>query len=683
MSKKFDFDTIVIWAWSGWLTVSIWLASAGKKVALIEKWLIWWDCTNTGCVPSKAFIDIAKKNYEKKENKNISEILSQVRDTRQIIVDEETPQKIEQHWMKVIQWYGKIIWKNSVEINNNTITAKNIILSTWSHAKIIEIDGLRSSQLLTNENIFEQTDNIKDIVIMWWGYIWCELAEAFANSWVNVSIIQRNKVLIPHEEIESSELIQKEFEQKWIKIYLNTIIKKVEWNKLILENRENKSIQKLEFDKILQSLWRQANVSNLWLKENNIEFSDKWIKTDKYNRTSIKNIFAIWDCVENSPMFTHWANNQWRWVIRNIIFPYIKSSTKKAVLPSTLYTNIEIARVWKTQQELLQHYNSQDIVTKIMYFSQNDRSILTNDTKWFIKIHFKRISGKILWATIAGSHAWEMLPVLTSAMQNNTSAYKLAKIVYAYPTKAEIIKKICDQFVISTLWNIRNEIKYYFKDNILQIITAWIWITIIYSYFYYKSVNNLTNLDLAQWIYNFVSSTFWWPIIYILLYTFRPIIFFPATLMTFMSWALFWVWWGFLFTMIWENLSANFAYLLGKVFWKKLIKPESTGMISDLKEKVSENAFISILMTRLLFFPFDLVNYVSGILKVKWKGFLFGTLIWIIPWALIVVIAWASVENAQEFDLSQISFNMNMIFVSIWLLIVSLWVAKYLKKKWF
>ena len=54
------YDIIVIVSGSGGLTVSIWLANAWKKVALIEKGLIWWDCTNFWCVPSKALIDIAK-----------------------------------------------------------------------------------------------------------------------------------------------------------------------------------------------------------------------------------------------------------------------------------------------------------------------------------------------------------------------------------------------------------------------------------------------------------------------------------------------------------------------------------------------------------------------------------------------------------------------------------------------
>jgi len=99
-------------------------------------------------------------------------------------------------------------------------------------------------------------------------------------------------------------------------------------------------------------------------------------------------------------MFTHWANNEGRGVIRNIVLPFIKSSTRKAVLPATLYTNIEISRVWKTEKELLNHYSSEDIVTKIIRFEKNDRSVLTDDKVLFIKINFKRVSGKILWATI-------------------------------------------------------------------------------------------------------------------------------------------------------------------------------------------------------------------------------------------------------------------------------------------
>jgi pyruvate/2-oxoglutarate dehydrogenase complex dihydrolipoamide dehydrogenase (E3) component len=54
------------------------------------------------------------------------------------------------------------------------------------------------------------------------------LAEAFLNSGVNVTIIQRNARLIPREEKESSHLLKKMFEEKGIKVLTDTLVEKVE-----------------------------------------------------------------------------------------------------------------------------------------------------------------------------------------------------------------------------------------------------------------------------------------------------------------------------------------------------------------------------------------------------------------------------------------------------------------------
>jgi pyruvate/2-oxoglutarate dehydrogenase complex dihydrolipoamide dehydrogenase (E3) component len=65
-------------------------------------------------------------------------------------------------------------------------------------------------------------------------------------------------------------------------------------------------------------------------------------------------------------------------------------------LPAVLYTHKEIARVGKTEEELLKKYTREEFVTKIQYFDTNDRSKVTNDTQGFIKVHFTRLTGKIL-----------------------------------------------------------------------------------------------------------------------------------------------------------------------------------------------------------------------------------------------------------------------------------------------
>ncbi len=709
MNKK-AFDIIVIWAGSGWLTSAIGLSQAWKKVALIESWKIGGDCTNVWCIPSKALIDIASKNPEIW----VVKALERVREMRQHFRNEETPEWLKNFWITFFAGKGSFIVKNTVEIhtvgtvdllslqesseieesgypegvslqekNNQQITAKQIIISTGSHPKIYDIPWLPASKVLTNESIFEVTEDIKDLLVIGGWYIWCELAESFANLWVQVTIVQRNDRLIPREEEETSELITESFLKKWIKIFTNSTITSVESeNILCIQNNSTQKITKIPLWKVLVALWRESN--NLWLKIENglVQYNKKWIKTNKYNQTVSKNIYAIWDCVQWNPQFTHWANHEARGVIRNIIFPYIKKCVRNSPLPATLYTHIEVARVWKTYSELLEYYNSDDIVSKILYFDQNDRSIVTNDEGGFVKINFKRVSGKILGATIVWKGAWEMLPVLTLAMNDNISGYKLSSQIFAYPTKSELIKKVADQFTVWTLSNIRWELKYFFKDNLLQIVTALVWISFITIYLCLKSYYGLTNLELAKKMFQFVwQNAVWGPLIYILLYAIRPIVLFPATLMTLMSGALFWVFWGFIFTMIWENMSANFAYFLGRVFWKKMLKPDSTGIVADLRDKLSGDSFVPILMTRLLFFPFDMVNYSAGMLKARWRWFFLWTAIGIIPWALMVIIAWASIKNVSEFDPSTISFEPQMLVYSWIIFILSLGLAKYLKKK--
>jgi len=679
------YDIIVIWAGSWGLTTSIWLANAWKKVALIERWEMWWDCTNSWCVPSKAFIDIAKKW----EIKNFKDIFEEIRKRRQEIRNEETPDIISKYWIDVILWTAKFTWKNSILVDwKKLISAKKIIISTGSSAMRIKIEWLNKKDLLTNEEVFELKDEIKDLVIIWWWYIWSELSEAFANIWVNISLIQRNENLIPREEWESSDVLKKEFEKKWIKVFTNSIIKKADWKNLILTDKNWENERKIKFDKVLIALWRKANFQNLELEKAWIKFDKRWIITNEKSVTSNKNIFAIWDCVSWNPQFTHWANAQWRSVIKNILIPnflwFLKSWPNLKTLPAVLYTNIEVARVWKTESELLDIYDENEIISKITYFSENDRSKVTKDETWFVKINFKRLSWKILWATIVWKWAWEMLWVLVEAIENKVSAYKLSSQIFAYPTKSELIKKVADKFVIWTLSNLKNEIKFCLKNNFLQIITIFIWLILIFIFFSYKIQNNLNIEEIAINLYNFISwNPTIWPIIYILFYAIRPIVFFPATFMTFMSWALFWFWWGLAFTIIWENMSANFAYFLWRVFWKKLISPESSWWIIDtIRNEANKNAFISILMTRLLFFPFDLVNYISWFLKINWKWFFFATLIWIIPWASVFILAWSAFQNEQLNSFSDALkwIDITMLYYAGGLFILTIILAKILKK---
>jgi pyruvate/2-oxoglutarate dehydrogenase complex dihydrolipoamide dehydrogenase (E3) component len=50
-----------------------------------------------------------------------------------------------------------------------------------------------------------------------------------------------------------------------------------------------------------------------------------------------------------------------------------------------------------------------------------------------------------------------MISIISLAIKNKISAYKLSEQIFPYPSKSEIIKKVADKFVVSTLSNIKSE----------------------------------------------------------------------------------------------------------------------------------------------------------------------------------------------------------------------------------
>jgi uncharacterized membrane protein YdjX (TVP38/TMEM64 family) len=119
--------------------------------------------------------------------------------------------------------------------------------------------------------------------------------------------------------------------------------------------------------------------------------------------------------------------------------------------------------------------------------------------------------------------------------------------------------------------------------------------------------------------------------IYIVLYTLRPLILFPASLLTIASGLIFGPWLGILFTIIGENASANFAFLISRWLGRSWIDEREQGRLKSWDQKIRENAISSVLIMRLIYLPFDAVNYGCGLTSMRQRDFFLGTLLGIMP----------------------------------------------------
>ncbi len=160
-------------------------------------------------------------------------------------------------------------------------------------------------------------------------------------------------------------------------------------------------------------------------------------------------------------------------------------------------------------------------------------------------------------------------------------------------------------------------------------------------------------------------------LIYVVLYTLRPLVLFPATLLTVASGMLFGPWLGILFTIIGENASANFAFRIARWLGRGWVDDREAGRIRAWDSRIRDNAITSVLLMRLLYFPFDAVNYGCGLTSMRQRDFFIGTLLGIMPALVSFVLLGgagaAGVENRKLLFGSAVFFFVIGLVVARWL----------------
>lgn len=177
------------------------------------------------------------------------------------------------------------------------------------------------------------------------------------------------------------------------------------------------------------------------------------------------------------------------------------------------------------------------------------------------------------------------------------------------------------------------------SNRFVKIAFTSVWAVVIAICVVLWSQSELALQDIPEALDAWLSQFGLWraALVYIILYTVRPLILFPATILTVSSGLLFGPWLGILFTTIGENASANFAFLIARWLGRKWVDEREGSRIHVWDERIRENALMSVLIMRLVYMPFDAVNYGCGLTSMRHRDYFVGTFIGILP-ALITFV---------------------------------------------
>lgn len=211
-----------------------------------------------------------------------------------------------------------------------------------------------------------------------------------------------------------------------------------------------------------------------------------------------------------------------------------------------------------------------------------------------------------------------------------------------------------------------------------KFITAALWLTAAAGAAWYAQAHNMGTADLLQLLVDFLRSPAG-PLIFILIYAVRPLLFFSAAILTIAAGSIFGPLLGIVYTIIGSNLSATVAYLIGRYFGQGILEGDSDTISHHYATRLRANSFETVLIMRFIFLPYDLVNYLSGFLRIRYLPFILATILGSIPGTITFALFGASIDISG--GIRTPSFNLWTFVASAALFAISLLLSRVFKQR--
>jgi pyruvate/2-oxoglutarate dehydrogenase complex dihydrolipoamide dehydrogenase (E3) component len=458
------FNLIVIGAGAAGLSAAGGAALLGARVALLERGAMGGECLNTGCVPSKALLHVARVAHTVRTAsahavsgvaalpaQDLGRAMAYVKAAQARIAPHDSVERMTAMGVTVIRSHARLRSAHEVEATDvgRVLWARHIVVATGSRPHVPDIPGLADAGYLTNETVFDLADLPASLLVIGGGPIGCELGQAFARLGAAVTIVNRAEQLLPREDADVSAALARRLASEGIEVWNGSMPLAVapRGSRRRVTVRTSAGARAIDVDRILVAAGRRPQVEGLGLEDAGVRFDERGIAVDRTCRTTVRSIWAIGD-VTDTFRFTHWGGHQARLVVRNALLPGRRRDARDT-LPWTTFTDPEVARVGCSEAEARRQRLPYQAV--VVPFEQIDRAVCDGEADGFAKVLVRRGTGKILGAAIVHRHAGELIGTLVLAKRQGISLTRLASLIQVYPTLGDVTRALGDEYLVGSL----------------------------------------------------------------------------------------------------------------------------------------------------------------------------------------------------------------------------------------
>ncbi|WP_353987913.1 dihydrolipoyl dehydrogenase [Ruicaihuangia caeni] len=442
MSEQ-NFDLVVLGGGSGGYAAALRASQLGMSVALIEKDKVGGTCLHVGCIPTKALLHAAEVADSARDaakigvNATLEGVdINAVNSYREGIIASKfkgLQGLIKARGITTIDGFGTLTSPTTVQVGDQTITGKNVVLATGSYSRTLpglEIGG----RVITSETALKLDWIPRRAVILGGGVIGVEFASVWRSFGAEVTIVEGLPHLVPNEDESISKQLERQFRKRGIEfstgVRFQSVTQSDQGVVVTLENGKT-----FDGDILLVAVGRGPATSGLGFEEVGIEMERAFVKTDARLQTSVPGVYAVGDIVPGLQL-AHRGFQQGIFVAEELagLNPVVIEDIN---IPKVTYCDPEVASIGLSEAKANEQYGADKVATYDYNLAGNGRSSILG-TAGSVKV-VRVVDGPVVGVHMIGARVGELIGEAQLAVNWEAYPEDIAPLIHAHPTQNEAL----------------------------------------------------------------------------------------------------------------------------------------------------------------------------------------------------------------------------------------------------
>jgi dihydrolipoamide dehydrogenase len=438
-----NFDIVILGGGSGGYAAALRAVELGFTVGLVEKDKLGGTCLHRGCIPTKALLHAAEVADSSRESSKFG-----VRSTfegidvpavtgyRESIVASKfkgLQGLVKARGITVIAGEGRLVAPNAVQVGDDRIVGKNVILATGSYSR--SLPGLEiGGRVITSEQALELDFVPGKVAVLGGGVIGVEFASVWKSFGAEVTIIEALPHLVPNEEESVSKQLERAFRKRGIDYKLGVRFQGVTQNDdgvvVTLENGET-----VEAELLLVAVGRGPVTQGLGYEEVGVTIDRGFVITDERLATNIPGVYAVGDIVPGLQL-AHRGFQQGFFVAEEIagLNPIVVEDVN---IPKVTYCDPEVASIGYTEAKAAEKFGAGEVSAYEYNLAGNGKSHIL-ETSGSIKV-VRVNDGPVVGVHMIGARVGELIGEAQLAVNWEAYPEDIAPFIHAHPTQNEAL----------------------------------------------------------------------------------------------------------------------------------------------------------------------------------------------------------------------------------------------------